>query len=109
MDFITKKQFEDACNVIQKALDNKQIVHAPHNQDVSISMAAAIFFDENLDAYRYNQITFLAPDIAIKNNLHEVQKRLKVERESFHKSQKELEELEIKEQRLIKALAVLKG
>lgn len=109
MSFVTKKEFEGAIAILERALKNNQIVYA-YNEANAVKMKVLLFSDNEItfDIFKLSQTSFIAPDLAVKERLHIVRQELKKQQEETNKNQKTLESLEKEEQKLAKLLPTLK-
>lgn len=105
MKFVTKKEFDDAVLIVQAALKSGQIIDGYGKSELD-----SLLFSNHaiMEQYKLGQIIFVAPDLAAKDRLHSIRQTLKRQREETNKNQKELEDLESKEQKLAKLLPTLK-
>lgn len=106
MNFVTKKEFEDALSVIDKALKGVQVVRLLHESD-KIELLK-ITFTDGTETADVNQVTFVAPYQAAKDELFKVRRELNKQKENVTKNQKILEELEQQERKLSSLLPTLK-
>lgn len=104
---VTKKEFEDAVAVVEKAIADKQLMYSLVGAEKT-PVEALRFLMPHGESLSFKHVTFLAPELAVKNNLHELRNRIKVVREGFQTNQKNLEALEAQEQKFVKELALLK-
>lgn len=110
MDFVGKKDFEAAMDVIDRALKNGQIIDG---RDSSITLNGFLFSVCSLSyVHDYtvapNCVDFIASDLAAKNSIFALRNKLKTLRENADKNRKDLEKLEAEEQRLVALLPTLK-
>lgn len=106
MDFVTKKQFDDAVATIERALKNKQLeISSTHETFETLHVA---FVGHAEWAAPISHATFVPMDLAAKNQLHNLRNELKLQREDSEKNKKALEKLEVEEQQLIAILPTLK-
>jgi len=106
MNFVTKKQFEDAVAKINDVLKNGQLVDGY----AKIPLSQLLFATDgaNFDTYRPDQVSFIDTELAIKDKLFNLRKELKKQREDATRNQKALEELEKEEKKLQSLLTVTK-
>lgn len=106
MNFVTVKEFHDAMAIIQKAIGQRQVVCGTDK----LPMVGLLFTSDNVhyDLFKPEQLAFVEPLQAAKNNLIELRKELKKNKEEVTKTKKTVEELELEEQKLLKLLPILK-
>lgn len=106
MDFVTKKEFESAVSIIERALKNGQLeIISTKETFEALYVSYAGYADL---AVPINHANFVPMDLAAKNQLHTLRNTLRVQREDADKNKKVLEKLEAEEQRLLALLPTLK-
>ena len=106
MDFVTKKQFDDAVSIIERALKNKQLEISSTHETFEVLMVS--YAGHSDFATPISWATFVPMDLAAKNQLHALRNKLKIQREDSERNKKTLEKLEAEEQQLIAVLPTLK-
>lgn len=105
MDFVTKKEYESAIEIITRAVLNGQL--ALINQEDALHITAFMFI-QGFDSYSVNAASFISPEQAIKARLFEVRKELKRFKEESNCRQKSLDSLESEEKKLMAKLPTVK-
>lgn len=106
MDFVTKKDFEAAMSVIQKALKANQLVITTTGETFQTLLVG---FEGHAEwAAPITHATFVAPDLAAKNRLHNLRNELKAKKEDNNKVQDSLVKLETELQKLLSVIPTLK-
>jgi hypothetical protein len=108
MEFVTKKEFEAALEVIEKAIKSKQLGIMDSSLEARSIIESVGFFDAWHTEFSANRITFWAPDMAAKEELHFIRNQLKKEKENLNQKQSVIEALEKMEKKLISAIALSK-
>jgi len=106
VDFVTKKQFEEAVAIIERALKNDQLEILSTHEPVQTLLVS--FEGHNDMSVPINHATFIPMDLAAKNQLHALRNKLKMQREDSEKNKKTLEKLEAEEKQLLAVLPTLK-
>lgn len=106
MDFVTKKEFEAAVSIIERALKHRQLeISSTHE----IFDTLLIGFNGHWHAsVPINRATFVPSDLAAKNRLHNLRNELKMKKEDNDKIQTSLVKLESEQQQLLSILPKLK-
>lgn len=109
MDFVTKKQFEEALAIIDRAAKNGQVIEGRIEEGRMQLPLEHLYFGSNpSDIYESNQVAFVNPFDIAKNRLYNLQSYLKKQKERASLEQKELEKLEQEEKKLKELLPTLK-
>lgn len=107
MNFVTKKDFEDAIAVVLAALENGQVVNG-QTEDV---MTAMNFLDRT-DQYGYtctaHQIKLVSPKEAAHRKIFAIREALQQRRSQTAASAKEIESLEQSEKKIAELIKTLK-
>jgi hypothetical protein len=108
MDFVTKKEYDAAIAVIEKALQCQQLQLINVTSQEKSIIKRLSFEDEGSHLYSSNAITFISASQAAKDILHQVRKDLKYHKDHSAGQAKIIEALESKEQKLVTQLSTLK-
>jgi len=106
VDFVTKKQFDDAVSIIERALKNRQLEIVSTHETFETLLVSYAGHTEY--ATPIGHANFVPMDLAAKNRLHALRNSLKTQREDASNSQKTLEKLEAEEKQLVNLLPTLK-
>ena len=106
MNFVTKKEFEAAVLLIERAIKNGQVVSGYG----TARMELLLFSDHTYgyDLLNSQQISFIPPTEAVKNSLFKVRRELYQQKDKANINQKSLESLEKEEKELAALLSTLK-
>jgi hypothetical protein len=108
MDYVTKKEFETALSVLERALRNSQVEERRETFELPVHRLLFAIGQTNEYLLAPNQVSFIAPDLAAKNRLYSLRNELKLSREDVAKNQKTLEQLEKEEKTLVALVPTLK-
>lgn len=106
MDFVSKKDFEAAIALIERALKNNQVEEGREK----FTLKTLLFGLEGHSEYTTTpkHASFIPADMSLKNRLHLLRQELKMTREGLSDRQKNLEKLEKEEQALVALLPKIK-
>ena len=106
MRFITQKEFDQAIEVLELGIKNKQIHHGHHDNTVEVE--EVIFIAKGGEAVVSNRLTFITPFVAAQRQLMYTRNMLKNARTQSETTQKAVEELEKTEKQLAGLVPTLK-
>jgi len=106
MRFITKKEFEQAIEVLELSIKNKQIHYGHHDSSVAIDEIA--FIVNGGESVESNRLSFISPFVSAQQQLIGIRNMLKNAKTQSELTQKAVQELEKLEKQLVQLVPTLK-
>jgi len=106
MRFITQKEFDQAIEVIELGIKNKQIRYGHHDNTVEVE--EVVFIVNGGESISSNRLSFTSPFVAAQQQLLHTRNMLKNAKTQSELTQKTLDELEKTEKKLAQLVPTLK-
>jgi hypothetical protein len=106
MRFITKKEFDQALEVLELGIKNKQIQYGHHDSPVPIE--EVVFIANGGESIESNRLSFVSPFISAQQQLMNTRNMLKHAKTQSELTSKAVEEFEKLEKQLAQLVPTLK-
>lgn len=108
MKFVTKEQYDNAIEIVKNAIESGQLQYGHYSEENKEVLTEVYFEGPNTQNLHPDYVSFISPELAIKNQLFILRQQLKTERENKTNVQKLVDVLENEEKQLVKLLPTSK-